>query len=111
MTENDTPELAGSVNDNQDNSDAPIALTNSQQATSDGLYPNPTDGQVTVATDGEAQDIIIYTTDGHPVGGWKLISLSDSHATLDVSNLPDGLYLLSIHTPQGVATKKLTVRK
>ena len=53
----------------------------------------------------------IYTLDGRPVGGWKFISLSDSQATLDVSSLPDGIYILSLRTANGVATKKLTVAR
>lgn len=109
MTESDTPDLASSGNDNQDNSDAPMVFDNNQQSTSDGLYPNPTDGQITVIMDGEAQAIIIYTTDGRPVGGWKLLSFSDRHATLDVSILPDGLYLLSVQTSSGTKTYKLSV--
>ena len=32
-------------------------------------------------------------------------------ATLDLRHWPAGAYILHIHTPQGVATKKLTVRR
>ncbi|MBR6291671.1 MAG: T9SS type A sorting domain-containing protein [Bacteroidales bacterium] len=32
-------------------------------------------------------------------------------ATLDVRRWPSGTYLLRIHTPQGIAVKKLVVRK
>ena len=75
------------------------------------VFPNPTDGQVTVATDGEVEAIVIYTADGRPVGGWKILSLSGDHVTLDVSILPDGLYVLSLRTMSGTAIHKLTKMK
>ena len=77
----------------------------------EGIYPNPTDGKVTVSTDGEVEAIVIYTLDGRPVGGWKFISLSDSQATLDVSSLADGIYLLTVRTKNGTTVKKLTVAR
>ena len=84
-------------------------MTNANLSNSnhDSLYPNPTDGQVTVVADATIEAIVVYTTDGRPVGGWKLLSLSDNRATLDVSPLPDGLYLLSLRTMGGTATHKL----
>ena len=88
-----------------------------QEATQAGInaiekyYPNPTDGKVTVSTDSEVEAIVIYTLDGRPVGGWKFISLSDSQATLDVSSLADGIYLLTVRTKNGTTVKKLTVAR
>ena len=111
MTENDTPEFTGLGNGNHDNSDGPIAYAAGRPEESDGLYPNPTDGQVTVATDGKVESLIIYTAAGQPVGGWKYLGIGEDSVTLDVGNLPAGAYLLRIHTPQGVASKKLTVRR
>lgn len=75
------------------------------------ICPNPTDGQVTVAADGDVEAIVIYTADGRPVGGWKILSLSGDHVTLDVGPLPDGLYILSLRTMSGTATHKLTKMK
>jgi len=95
----------------QDDSEEVPAYAVGHPTTADGLYPNPTDGQVTVVTDGEVEAIVIYTADGRPVGGWKMLSLSDDHATLDVSILPDGLYLLTVRTANATTTHKLTVRK
>lgn len=95
---------------NASNSES-MAYANGIPITMDGLYPNPTDGKVTVSTDGEVEAIVIYTLDGRPVGGWKFLSLTDSQATLDVSILPDGLYLLAVRTADATTTHKLTVRK
>ncbi len=109
ITENATPLTDGADYGSHDNMNAPIAAGWSED--SDGLYPNPTDGQVTVATDGEVESIVIYTSDGRPVGGWKYITIGEYGATLDVGNLPAGAYILRIHTPRGVTAKKLTVRR
>lgn len=68
-----------------------------QEATQAGInaiekyYPNPTDGKVTVSTDGEVEAIVIYT--------------------LDVSSLADGIYLLTVRTKNGTTVKKLTVAR
>lgn len=63
------------------------------------LFPNPTDGPLTMYTDGEPQQVLIYTLDGRPVGGWRLTALGDDFVTLDVSPLRSGTYLLSVTTP------------
>lgn len=109
ITESATHMTDGADYGNHDNTDSPMALAAGRMEDSDGLYPNPTDGKVTVATDGKVKSIVIYTLDGRPVGGWKFLLLTDSQATLDVSSLPDGIYILSLRTANGVATKKLTV--
>jgi hypothetical protein len=75
------------------------------------LYPNPTSGEVIVTMEDEVQGIILYNTQGQPVGGWKILSLAGNRATLDVSALPAGPYLVRIATPRGTVTKKLVVRR
>ena len=81
----------------------PVSLTD--------LYPNPTSGEVIVTMEDEVQGIILYNTQGQPVGGWKILSLAGNRATLDVSALPAGPYLVRIATPRGTVTKKLVVQR
>ena len=88
----------------------PLPATDYQPTTTD-LYPNPTDGEVTVGVDGEVQSIIIYTTIGRPVGGWNIRSLASDQIVLDVSPLPAGTYILHVQTPLGTSTKRLVVMR
>lgn len=65
------------------------------------LYPNPTSGELTVAVEGEVQTVVVYNALGQPVGGWKMLAMGDTRLTLDVSPLPSGTYILSVHTADG----------
>lgn len=74
------------------------------------LFPNPTDGPLTVETDGMATAIVVYDLMGRPIGGWQLDALTKTHATLDVSSLRPGAYLLAVQTETGTKTARF-VRK
>ncbi|MBR4229532.1 MAG: C10 family peptidase [Bacteroidales bacterium] len=65
------------------------------------LYPNPTSGELTVAVEGEVQSIVIHNVMGQPVGGWRILTLTDNQISLDVTSLPSGPYVLSIRTADG----------
>lgn len=75
------------------------------------FHPNPTSGEVIVTMEDEVQGIILYNTQGQPVGGWKILSLAGNRATLDVSALPAGPYLVRIATPAGSVIRKLLVQR
>ena len=93
--------------DSYGNDETPLYSTGGKpQPVDPDLFPNPTDGPLTMYTDGEAQQVFVYTLDGRPVGGWKLTALGDDFVTLDVSPLRHGSYILSIVT----ATATRTVR-
>ena len=72
------------------------------------IVPNPASDAVTVTADAalltlELRDLLGRTVlTQHP---------SASSTTVDVSPLPAGTYILRLHTPQGVATKKLVVSR
>lgn len=70
------------------------------------LYPNPTDGELTIGVDGEVQSIVIYNAMGRPIGGWKLHAITPDHVTLDINPLATGTYLLLITTSTGSRTAK-----
>ena len=89
----------------------PVEEKKTSMPTQANLYPNPTDGNVTVGVDGKVQSVIIYNTMGQPVGGWNLRALASDHITLDLSPLPEGQYLLYVQTSQGTVGKKLIVQR
>ena len=75
------------------------------------LYPNPTSGEVTVAVEGEVQDVAVYNAAGQAVGGWGTLSKAPGRVTLDVGALPEGAYVVKVRTPAGTAVKKLLVSR
>ena len=106
---NDEPEwdMAGTGNEGTEEVLDAIATTATNPIE---LHPNPASGEVIVTVDGELQSIVIYNAQGQPVGGWKIHSLAENSATLDVSALSAGPYLVRIATPAGTVTRKLLVQ-
>lgn len=70
------------------------------------LYPNPTDGPLTMAVDGEVREVMVSTLDGRPVGGWHLTALTETAVNFDVSPLAPGVYLLTVATSAGIHTAR-----
>ncbi len=73
-----------------------------------GLQPNPATERVQVLSSFGLQRIEVYNATGVKVDERKAAGYS---ATLDVSALPAGPYLVRIATPRGTVTKKLVVRR
>ena len=73
-----------------------------------GLQPNPAAERVQVTSSLGLQRIEVYNAAGVKVDERKASGYS---ATLDVSALPAGPYLVRIATPRGTVTKKLVVRR
>ena len=97
--------------ENGNNGEEPLYSTGeTPQTVATDLFPNPTDGPLTMSTDGEPQEVLIFTLDGHPVGGWKLTALGDDFVSLDVSSLRSGPDLLSVVTPLGLCTARFIRR-
>ena len=65
------------------------------------IYPNPTNGMVTIVADK------VLHVDVLDIVGRK-VSAYDDTLTIDLSNLPDGSYILRITTPHGTAVRKVT---
>lgn len=74
------------------------------------LFPNPTDGPLTMATDGMAEAVFIHDFVGRPVAGWHLDALTENFVTLDVSALRPGAYLLTVTTSTGTRTARFVRR-
>ena len=85
-------------------------MGNENQNTMTNLFPNPTDGPLTMATDGMAEAVFIHDFVGRPVGGWHLDALTESFVTLDVSALRPGAYLLTVTTSTGTRTARFVRR-
>ncbi len=75
-----------------------------------GVMPNPAAETANVVSSFGISRIEAYNMAGERVHDVRVPDGSLS-ATLDLRRWPVGAYILRIHTPQGVATKKLTVRR
>ena len=73
------------------------------------VYPNPTEGNVTVAAGNEViSEIRIFSMDGRLV---KTVRVSEQETKLNLESLSDGLYVLQIHLQQGdIVRRKLVVQ-
>jgi hypothetical protein len=85
---------------------SPVAVINREiQLT---IYPNPTNGNVSVVGESTIDDIVVYNATGQVVavdsqqydGEWKL----------STDNLADGTYFLHLITPGGAVVERLIVR-
>ena len=71
------------------------------------VQPNPATERVEVLSSFGVRRVEVYSMSGAKVMDVKAQGFK---ATFDVSKLPSSTYLLRIHTPQGMTTKKLVVR-
>lgn len=70
------------------------------------LMPNPASGDVNVVSYYLQNRVVVYDLKGN-----KVLERQDpgSSTTFSVSSLPKGVYVVAIHTPAGIATKRLVV--
>lgn len=71
------------------------------------VSPNPATGMVKVASGFGLQAVEVFDASGAKVHEQ---CASGMQTTLDVSRWPRGVYMLRVHTPMGIATKKLIVQ-
>jgi hypothetical protein len=69
------------------------------------IYPNPTNGKVTIGGINGIEQILVMASDGSVV--MRITPKSEGNQLLDLSNLPAGFYQVQISTSQGVATRKV----
>lgn len=62
------------------------------------LYPNPTDNTVTVRSPEKIENILILDNVGRPIFRWFIESNADGLLTLNVGNIPNGVYILQLTT-------------
>lgn len=73
-----------------------------------GVYPNPSNGQITVNTTGaDAEMIVVYNMVGETV-----YSLAKAGAieNLDLSQLAEGIYTLKVKTGKGFVNRKISIK-
>ena len=75
------------------------------------LYPNPTDGELTIGVAGEVQSIVIYNAMGRPVGGWNLRRITEGQVSLDLNTLPAGTYIVRIQTADNITARRIIVAR
>ena len=72
------------------------------------VHPNPASGTVRIVLPSEGGCLVLCDLNGREL---EQRIVTGTTVEWDISSLPEGSYLLRIHTPQGTATKKLTVRR
>jgi len=80
-------------------------------AVSSILYPNPTDGELTMNVDGEVESVVIFDVNGFPQGGWDFIAITDEWITINVQRLKAGTYILTVRHPDGNTETAKFVKK
>ena len=103
----------GEISDEEmllDNGQKLLTDEKSQEFQSVELFPNPTEGPLTIAVDGPVESIAIFNFNGQPVGGWDIKVMTETVVTFDVSALRTGSYLLSVVTPSGLHSTRFIRR-
>jgi hypothetical protein len=74
------------------------------------VFPSPASGmvQVVLEDDTQLESVALYDLNGRLVR--QLTGLSSNRTTLDVSNLPGGLYIVAAQTARGTRVRKIEVR-
>ena len=71
------------------------------------LIPNPAHGVVSVVSSLRLERVAVYDLSGRCVVEQEAHGIS---AVVDISSLAPGTYIAALHTPNGIATKKLVVQ-
>jgi photosystem II stability/assembly factor-like uncharacterized protein len=66
------------------------------------FYPNPSSEQLII----EGNNLIIHTSDILDFAGKTHISIEGNISTINIADLPQGIYLIQFHTDRGTITKK-----
>lgn len=68
------------------------------------LYPNPTNAYLNVVSCGiDITSCILFDLNGQEVKSWN----GPNYRKMSVSNIPAGMYILHIHTPEGMFQRKV----
>ena len=70
------------------------------------VYPNPANNVINVNATSNISNVEVYTITGQKVGDF---TANSTHTAINTSNLTRGLYLMQIHTENGIINKKFSV--
>ncbi len=70
------------------------------------VYPNPADNVINVNANSNISNVEVFTIAGQKVGDF---TANSTNTAISTSNLTNGLYLMKIHTDNGVINKKFSV--
>lgn len=70
------------------------------------VYPNPANNYINVNATSNIENVEVYTISGQKVGNFTANSTT---TTISTANLTSGLYLMKIHTENGVINQKFSV--
>ena len=70
------------------------------------IIPNPAKDRLKVISQFKVKDIEIYNISGVKI---KTIEINSYEKFVDISDLKAGTYIVKLHTPRGIATKKILV--
>ncbi|MCF6213611.1 MAG: T9SS type A sorting domain-containing protein [Flavobacteriaceae bacterium] len=86
-----------------------VLAVNNNQLLNFSMYPNPSDGQVTLQLPSDVNQAQVDIFDY--LGKTRIKkSVNASNSTIDISNLNKGIYFMRIQTDSKIGTKKLIVR-
>jgi hypothetical protein len=84
--------------------EAVTAGTNDSEMSKMKLYPNPVSDQLNITSNDKIQEVKIFNVSGQLVASLKANATS---ATMNVSNLKAGVFMVQIQTEKGIQTSKL----
>lgn len=72
------------------------------------IYPNPAHSYINVNATSNISNVEVYTITGQKVGDF---TANSTNTTISTANLTTGMYLMRIHTDNGVINKKFSVAR
>ncbi|GEM_PF-6755675 len=89
-----------------------VGTDNPEQSEILGLYPNPTNGLTRLHWTGVLKDLEmqLFDVSGQEVTGQTFITVESSSASIDLSSLPSGVYILQLKHAKGAATHRILYR-
>jgi hypothetical protein len=81
-------------------------VDNHKRTNSCSVYPNPTTGELVVSSEYRVVSSEIFDVYGRKVSSHHLI-VSSSHHLINISDLPEGGYVVKIETENGIEMKKI----
>jgi hypothetical protein len=88
--------------------DSLYGVENLQDAKPYRLYPNPAGNTLVLETRTLIEQVIVFNAVGQPVSGTSKVQ---DMATFDVSQLPEGIYFVTLQTRKGSFREKVVVKR